>query len=205
MKKIILSTFVLFIAFSFTSCKSEKKKEVKKEVVEKKSPFSLKEATNNIEFTAYKTTAKVGVKGNFQKVNIITGGEGNSVKEAIHNTTFSIPVSSLFTKDKSRDYKIQKFFFGIMEDTQLLSGRLILENDSIGVATITMNNMSRKLPFKYTIEEKEFTMNAVMNIDNWSAQKALMSLNTACIDLHKGTDGVSKTWSEVVLNISSNF
>ena len=105
MKKVILSSFVLFIAISFTACKSEKKQEVKKVVVEKKAPFSLKEAANNIEFTAYKTTAKVGVKGNFKKVNILAGGEGNSIKEAIHNTSFSVPVSSLFTKDTSRDYK----------------------------------------------------------------------------------------------------
>lgn len=205
MKKVILSSFVLFIAISFTACKSEKKQEVKKVVVEKKAPFSLKEAANNIEFTAYKTTAKVGVKGNFKKVNILAGGEGNSIKEAIHNTSFSVPVSSLFTKDTSRDYKIKKFFFGVMEKTQLLSGKLRIENDSMGIATITMNSMSREIPFNYSIKNKEFVMNATMDINNWSAQKALASLNTACYDLHKGADGISKTWSEVALNISSTF
>lgn len=205
MKKIILSSFVLFLAISFTACKSEKKQEVKPEIVEKKAPFSLKEASNNIEFTAYKTTAKVGVKGNFKKVNILAGGEGNSIKEAIHNTSFSVPVSSLFTKDTSRDYKIKKFFFGIMEKTQLLSGKLRIENDSMGIATITMNSMSREIPFNYNIKNKEFVMNATMDINNWSAQKALASLNKVCYDLHKGADGISKTWSEVALHISSTF
>lgn len=204
MKKIILVAFV-FSSISFISCKSEKKETIKQEISEKKATFSLQDAANNIEFTAYKTTAKVGVKGNFQKVNILTGGEGNTIKEALHNTTFSIPVSSLFTKDSSRDYKIKKFFFGIMEETLLLSGKLTLENDSTGIATLTMNKKSRTLPFSYTIKGKEFAMTATMNIDNWSAQKALASLNTACIDLHKGADGVSKTWSEVALNISSTF
>ena len=37
--------------------------------------------------------------GQFKKVNITANGDGNTIKEAIHNTSFSIPVSSIFTKD----------------------------------------------------------------------------------------------------------
>jgi hypothetical protein len=47
-------------------------------------------------------------------VDELSGGEGNNVKEAINNTEFSIPVSSLFTKDASKDYKIKKFFCRLM-------------------------------------------------------------------------------------------
>ncbi len=44
-----------------------------------------------------------------------------------------------------------------------------------------------------------------MNVNNWDAKNALTSLNNECKDLHKGTDGVSKTWEEVAINISSTF
>jgi hypothetical protein len=33
----------------------------------------------------------------------------------------------------------------------------------------------------------------------------LASLNKVCEALHTGSDGVSKTWSEVTLNITSEF
>ena len=208
MKKINTLILVLFVAFQFTSCKSEKK-EVKKEATKKEkvstAPFSVDKADNLIEWTAYKTTDKVAVKGKFKKVKVISGGEGNSVKEAINNTEFSIPVSSIFSNDSSRDFKLKKFFFGAMDNTKLLSGKLVLEDETNGVATITMNGVTKDLPFTYTINGKEFAMSATMDVLNWNAKSAVESLNKECKELHKGADGVSKTWSEVAINISSTF
>jgi len=208
MKKIVYSLVICFTIAQMISCKSEAKKETettKEEVKAAKKDFVLQEATNTINWVAYKTTDKVPVKGQFQKVNITAGGEGDTAKEAINNAEFSIPVSSIFTQDSSRDFKIRKFFFGIMDKTELLSGKLVLENDSIGYADLTMNSTTKKLPFKYTLNGKEFSLNATMNISDWQAQNALDSLNTACKDLHKGADGVSKTWDDVALNITSVF
>lgn len=205
MKKsnVLLITLSLLI---FISCNTDKKK--KNDPYKKtKSTFAyvLNDATNTIEWTAYKTTEKVPVKGKFTKVNILGGGEGNTIKEAINNTEFSIPISSIFTSDTSRDYKIKKFFFGVMENTNLLSGQLIIENDSLGFANITMNGITEKLPFIYTIQEKKFSMQTQMDVLNWNAKSSIDSLNAVCKDLHKGLDGVSKTWSEVAINISSTF
>ncbi len=208
MKKVFYSLLVCFTVSALVSCKSEAKKETqeKKEVqVEKKAAFSLSEADNQINWTAYKTTEKAPVKGQFKKVNITAGGEGDTAKEAINNVEFSIPISSIFTKDTSRDFKIKKFFFGIMDKTELLSGKLILENDSLGYANLTMNGVTNKLPFKYTIKGKVFNFSGEMKISDWGADKALASLNEACKDLHKGADGVSKTWDDVAINITSVF
>ena len=207
MKKLSTLVLILFVAFQFTACKSDSKEAKKETNVEKKSTaaYVLSEASNSINWVAYKTTDKVAVKGKFKKVDITSGGEGNSVKEAINNAGFSIPLSSIFTNDSSRDFKIRKSFFGAMLDTELLSGKLVIENDSLGYADIKMNGITKKLPFTYTIVDKKFAMNAVMELTNWNADAAIASLNAVCKDLHKGTDGVSKTWTEVAINISSTF
>ena len=204
MKKIITLTILTLVSFQFTSCKPEEKKTtVKKEV--KKPTFSLENASNSIDFTAYKTTEKIPVKGKFKKINIIKNGKGNTVKEAIHNTEFTIPVSSLFTADVTRDSKLKQFFFGVMDNTSLLSGKLTITDDTTGIASITMNGITADLAFTYTINDKEFKLNATMNLDNWNAQKAVDSLNLVCKDLHKAADGVSKTWSDVAINITTVF
>ncbi|WP_299668056.1 YceI family protein [uncultured Polaribacter sp.] len=205
MKKILLLILTVSLSVGFTSCKSEKKENKTLNTDKKEASFSVEKAANEINFTAYKFTEKTPVGGQFRKVDIISGGAGNTIKEAIHNTQFSIPVSSLFTKDSSRDYKIQKFFFGVMDNTQLLSGKLMIENDSIGTATIKMNGISEKIPFKYTIVANTFAMSAKMDVSQWDALDALASLNKVCEALHTGTDGVSKTWSDVALNITSKF
>lgn len=209
MKRVIILSLLLVVSLNFSSCKSEKstdKSEKRKvEVKKSKSKFSLENANNEINFVAYKTTDKVPVGGQFKKVDISQGGEGNSIKEAIHNAEFSIPVSSLFTQNASRDYKIKKFFFGFMDNTKLLSGKLVLENDSVGYANIKMNGITDKVSFLYRIKANTFSMNATMDVANWNALDAINSINTVCKELHKGADGVSKTWSEVALNIKSSF
>ena len=209
MKRVIVLSLLLVVSFNFSSCKSERPSEKlvksKVEVKKSKSKFSIENADNEINFIAYKTTDKVPVGGQFKKVDITQGGEGNSIKEAIHNTEFSIPVSSLFTQNASRDYKIKKFFFGFMDKTKLLSGKLVLENDSIGYANIKMNGITEKVSFLYRIKANTFSMNATMDVANWNALDAINSINTVCKELHKGADGVSKTWSEVALNIKSSF
>ncbi len=208
MKKLITTVSIFLVAFQFTACKKEVKKEEIKEtpvVVKETAAFSLKEATNTVNFTAYKTTEKVPVKGTFKTVKITEGGEGESIKEAINGAQFKIPVGSIETKDDSRNAKIQQFFFSVMANSMTLTGKLNIATDSTGVADLTMNAVTQKLPFKYTIDGKTFSMKAIMNIDEWNAQSAVASLNEACKELHKGADGVSKTWSEVALEVSSTF
>ena len=90
---------------------------------------------NNIGFIAYKTSDKVPVKGFFKKIEIINGAEANSIKEAIEGAEFKIPVSSIETNDSSRNFKIQKFFFNIMENTINLTGKLKLIDKTKGTAT----------------------------------------------------------------------
>ncbi|MDG2151902.1 MAG: YceI family protein [Polaribacter sp.] len=209
MKRVVVLSLLLVVVLSFSACKSEiktdSKKEIKVEVKKSSAAFSLENAKNEINFIAYKTSEKIPVGGQFKKVNIISGGEGNTIKEAINNTEFSIPISSLFTKNSSRDYKIKKFFFGIMDNTKLLSGKLIIENDSVGYANIKMNGITEKVPFEFRIEANTFFLNGKMNVTKWNAVEALNSLNLVCKELHRGADGVSKTWSEVALNIVSTF
>lgn len=207
MKKFTKIIFFLFITIPFIACKKETKKDIKQtEVIVKKSfPFVLKNANNSINFTAYKTTEKIPVKGTFTKIEILKGGKGTSVKEAINGTEFKIPVSSIETKDDSRNLKIRQFFFGVMENSLDLTGKLNLNDDKTGELALTMNGVTEKLPIKYDITGKTFLMKGVLNVENWKATKALESLNKACFELHKGKDGVSKTWSEVAINATVSF
>ncbi|MDA9339633.1 YceI family protein [Polaribacter sp.] len=206
-KSIIYSVFLLTVIY-FSGCKSEPKavstKEIVNEIPKSSAKFSLKEAKNDIRWTAYKTTEKIPVNGQFKKVNITANGDGSTIKEAIHNTSFSIPVSSIFTKDSSRDYKIRKFFFSFM-DTSLLSGTLEISTATTGVATIRMNGITDKVPFSYTINDNVFSMKSTLDINKWNVKAAIASLNKVCEELHKGADGISKTWDEVSLNITSTF
>lgn len=202
-KSIFLSLFVL-IAISVISCKNEKKNEEAKPVAPSKG-YTIDPSASSINWTAYKTTDKVPVKGQFTKFSIENSKKGSTQKEALNGLKFEIPVSSLFTKDTIRDGKLKKFFFGEMINTSVISGTLHMDDENSGKAELTMNGLTQSLPFTYAINDNLVNIEAVMNLDNWKAQAALEALNLACLDLHKGADGISKTWNEVKIEVITSF
>ncbi|MFT7330414.1 MAG: hypothetical protein ACI848_000479 [Roseivirga sp.] len=198
MKKITLITALALLSITTISCKTDIKKEGNSST---EKSYSVEPRTTKISFTAYKTTEKIGVEGQFTKVNFNNIKKSITPREALNGTEFSIPISSLFTNNEDRDSKIMKLFFGVMDNTELLSGNIELTSDTEGIATIKMNNITKSFPVKYTLNGKMASFTGVLNVEDWNAQAALESLNIACFDLHKGADGISKTWSEVKIDI----
>ena len=70
MKNSIKITYIFLIAVMLIACDSEKKEQKDQINKEKKSSaaFVLDNAKNSVEWTAYKTTEKIPVKGRFKKV-----------------------------------------------------------------------------------------------------------------------------------------
>lgn len=203
MKKI--SILLLAITLSvFVSCKEEKKETTTTEDVKTTKQFVVKPEATSVKWTAYKTTDKVGVNGEFTTVKF-DNKSGATPEEALNNLSFSIPISSLFTNDatNTRDAKIKNSFFGSMIDTDLISGTLKYK-DSKYVASLTMNGVTHDLPLEVGIEdERRVTLKGTMDLNNWNAIEALNALNKVCFDLHKGADGVSKTWEDVAIQIDT--
>lgn len=200
-----ISILLLAITLSvFVSCKEEKKETTTTEDVKTTKQFVVKPEATSVKWTAYKTTDKVGVNGEFTTVKF-DNKSGATPEEALNNLSFSIPVSSLFTNDatNTRDAKIKNSFFGSMIDTDLISGTLKYK-DSKYVASLTMNGVTHDLPLEVGIEdERRVTLKGTMDLNNWNAIEALNALNKVCFDLHKGADGVSKTWEDVAIQIDT--
>ena len=116
------SIFILsfFILFSFEACKKSQKDKTKS--VE--GIYKVVDSTATVKWTAYKTTDKLPVSGVFNIVNITKSVGGKTPQSALNNLEFSIPVSSIFSKNEERDGKLKKLFFGVMASTSLLTGTI---------------------------------------------------------------------------------
>lgn len=201
MKKI--SYLVIALALSIVACKDNKKETTEENIeVTATEKFVAKPEATSVKWTAYKTTDKLPVGGEFTVLKF-DEKSGTSAEDALNNLNFSIPVSSLFTKDPSRDAKLKESFFGAMLDTELINGTIKVTNGNY-VASLTMNGVTKDLPLAVEItDERRVTMKATMNLADWDALGALESLNKVCFDLHTGPDGVSKTWEEVAIEVST--
>ena len=198
-KNTLITSIVLLLSISIVSCKNNPKKEIKETP---QISYTLDQSTSKVGWTGYKTTDKVPVKGEFKKITISNPKSSGNASKLLDGVEFSIPVSSIFSNNEDRDGKLQKFFFGIMDQTELLSGKITLKNESTGSLTVKMNAMSKSLPINYTFKDSKFTFSGTMNLDEWGGQAAIASINKVCKNLHKGADGISKTWNEVEINAS---
>ena len=201
MKNLFVVSALLLIIVTITSCKEKEKKATKSP----EKVVSIDAEATSIYWTAYKTTNKVPVKGQFTKVSIETITSASTAVEALNGLKFNIPVSSLFTKDTIRDGKLKKFFFGTMQDTNLITGTLMLSNETTGAVQLTMNGITKALPITVAINANEATLSATMDLDNWQGQLAIKALNAACSELHSGEDGIPKTWSEVNIEVITSL
>lgn len=198
-KVLVLSLAILFI-FNISSCKNDKKESVEKEQVVKKYIIDSKNTVIN--WTAYKTTEKIPVKGVFSEVEIINSSPAANPVEVLQNIKFKIPVNSIFSNDSIRDYKLTKFLFGSMKNTNYIEGTIDLDNNGSGQASLTMNGLTKKTLVTYEVHGNDISINTKIDLNNWKAQLAIAALNEVCLEKHKAADGVSKTWSEVDLLIN---
>lgn len=202
MKKVIFVSLLVLVVFSIKSCKKIEKKEAK----QAEKSYSVDSESTVISWIAYKTTSKVPVKGQFSKLNVENSGKASSATEALDGLKFSIPINSLFTNDSIRDGKLKEFFFGTLKNTNLISGTIKMIDERTGTANITMNGISHELPISCTvIDNKTVNMEALLDLDDWKAQAAIKALNDVCKELHTGPDGVTKTWSDVKINVAVNL
>jgi len=174
MKKIFIVTILSLFVLNLTSCKKEKEVTIKKNETAKKYIIDSKSAV--VHWTGYKTTDKVPVKGIFKQVEISGVKSAANPVEVIKNVKFIIPVTSIFSNDSIRDFKLTNFLFGKMLNTEHIIGKASLQDNGKGEA---------------------IKINAKIDLNNWQAQVAVAALNEVCSEKHKAADGKSVTWSEV--------
>jgi polyisoprenoid-binding protein YceI len=163
---------------------------------EDKCLYSLEEDLSKAKttWTAYKTPKKVGVNGSFTTISY-TAQEAENLNLFLKSAKVEIDTESVNSGLKERDDKLLKFFFKLMKNSKI---KAHVENikDDTALVIISMNNVKKEVPMKYTFDKNLLTLTGDIDILNWSLDKALASINKACFVLHE-----KKTWSDVGLKI----
>jgi hypothetical protein len=214
MKKILLTLSVIS-AFTLASCGGEEKSgttenQTSAEPTEETCFYSFNESTGaQVRWTAFKTTSKTPVGGQFNQVNVSIGDKSTKITDVLKTIKFNIPTSSTNSANEERDVKIVESFFGAMDATDLIIGHV---KDATGdnksgacIFYLTLNNVEREVTLNYTLEDALLTLTGEIDLIDFNADKAVSSLNEVCADLHKGEDGVTKTWSVVELAIETTL
>jgi polyisoprenoid-binding protein YceI len=203
MKNLILGLSVLTIFSCSTPLENTENAETTTEEVVKNCVYVYDYAASKIEFGAFKTTEKLEVKGAFESFDVLNTNTGGNFKEVFENAEFKIYVNSLETKDAGRNQRIRDHFFGELLSKDTLSGKIVKIDSAEVEVELSMNKISKNVILKIEQNGNEYMLTGAINVLDWKADKGLKGINDACKDLHKGADGVSKTWADVNLYIST--
>lgn len=213
MKKIILSIVVGGSVSFLSSCGSEEVKEVvnaEEEITVDDCTYSVDQESVKVEWTAFKFTEKTAVGGFFEMKELGHVAEAKTPVEAFKEATLSINTRTVNSNNEDRDKKIKGVFFGSMEKTDFLTGKIkSLEGAENGngkaIIAITMNGVEKDQEFTWIADEENVEFNTELSVENWNAKPSLDSLNTVCDDLHKGEDGISKLWPNIEVKVSAKL
>ncbi len=173
MNKFNLSLVFIISLFVLLSCDNIKKDTTASTTSNSEKMFSLEPQTTKV---FWKGTSFEG------QLNFISNNtkQANTIQKAVDGIVFSLPTSSLYTKEHKCESEIKNTFFGNTEKGASLEGSFKVSNDTLVIMSLKMNGITNEIPLSYFISGQMLSMRGVMDFDNWKMQNAFDSLYVAC-------------------------
>ncbi|QOP43597.1 YceI family protein [Sulfurimonas sediminis] len=162
------------------------------------SLYALEVQNTTIKFTAFKTYAKKGVSGVFDKIKINTS-KADTVVALLKNATAEIETSSVNSGNKGRDAKLVTQFFNVQK-VKKIEAKIIDVQKDILVLQLSMNSKTLNIPMSYTVSDNRVNAQGTIDLADFMMLKSLKSINKACYTLHKG-----KTWQDVNIYFTMQY
>lgn len=148
-----------------------------------------------VNWTAFESPEKVGVKGSFDTLNFEAQQKKDDCAFSYFTmATVHIDTSTVNTENKERDKTLVTAFFKHMIEGEYIDAiikRIDLDKQELSVE-ITMNDVSQSIYMPYTFDEKTLKAHGKIDLLNFLASPALNSINEASSQQGKG-----KTWSDI--------
>ncbi|MFC4632991.1 YceI family protein [Dokdonia ponticola] len=200
MKTLIYLLLILMV----TSCEKKNKKtpihQKSKTENQVHKRYTIDAKSISIVWTAYKFTDKVGVSGTFKDFKFETKNATGTIDSILNESSLKIPTLSVDSQNEIRDPKLRSIFFKTFH-TDTIKGRILTVYKDSGLVEISMNNISKEVPYSYIVKNDSILLKTHLDLTQWNGQEAIEALNKACYELHIGPDGISKLWPDVTVEV----
>jgi hypothetical protein len=176
--------------------------------------FELDPSSVQVSWTAFKTTEKVAVKGSLKEVKVQNARRASTtVPQALSQLKARVAITgegSSQSGNPARDTTLYRHFFKHLAGQGGIRGQVVSaqggpESGELRLRLV-VSGKQREVPFKYTrTADGVFLAKGAIDILDFGAKKAFEDIHGACENLHRGADGISKTWSEVEVEIAAKI
>ncbi len=152
-----------------------------------------------VKWTSFKTTDRIGVTGSFKDIRIEGPTRADNFENLLTGITVTIDSHSVDLNDSMKEKNLVGYFFDKLFDRNIV-GRISSVNreEHSFVLTLSLNGEVRDVPMTYSLEgDGKIKAKGQIDLMDFQADGALRSLSEMCAELHKGPDGVSKTWPDI--------
>jgi polyisoprenoid-binding protein YceI len=200
MKKSIFLLLGISVLLIFTSCKGDSIESEESGGSSARACFySYNEGTTKFQWTAFKTTNKVGVAGGFNNITI-RSEKSDDPMIVLKSIAFNMSTASVETNNEDRNAKVAKYFFETINTSEITGNVTSINDDGECRISVKMNGVSIDIVGDYTFENNIFMFNSEIDVSSWNALPGITALNNVCEDVHTGEDGISKLWPKVELS-----
>jgi hypothetical protein len=172
--------------------------------------YVLEPGSVQVNWTAFKTMQRLAVNGAFTEVSILGELEDKtSFTHLLSQLEGEIGVkdaSLIRTGNPGRDMTLFQHFFSRFKKTPVLSAAIqeVRGDDKSGefALSLKMNRKTKPVLMHYQRNESGvFEARGSLDVLDFGLSEALQDLHKTCEVLHRGPDGVSKTWPLVELKL----
>ncbi|MEW6270062.1 MAG: YceI family protein [Thermodesulfobacteriota bacterium] len=172
--------------------------------------YSVDPSAIGVTWTAFKFTDKTAVKGRFNATKVSGPTSAPSLQALAKGLSMDIDGMSVETDNPARNATISQFFFGVFQPAGKIQASVadVKGDEAKGTIDmkITMNGVTRVVPFAYTATPAgEVEAKGSFDMMDFQLGNAHESIHRTCEEQHKGTDGVSKTWTDVGVTVKGRF
>lgn len=160
-------------------------------------------------WTAYKFTEKAPVKGSFKMIESTHSGSGRTLPELLSSYEVTIKDAAVNTGNPGRDKTLLDHFFSKLVAKSEVYGRLkdVSVKGNRGTFVLELKILGKTHDLKGNLSIKGDKVEATVKVDmlKLGLKTAYKAIHKACEKLHTGKDGVSKTWTEALIQMSGQF
>lgn len=161
--------------------------------------FELNKKDTALNWTAFKTPKKVGVKAKFDSFEI-KSSDNSSIENAIKSANFTVDSRTVNSGNPARDQKIVTFFFTKSDKPIQIQGKVVALKKDVATVKLTFNGVEKDIEMKVAQKENAATLSGKIDVLDFSLDPQLKAINEACKALHEG-----KTWSDVEIELDAKF
>lgn len=151
--------------------------------------------SSSLEWTAFKTPAKVGVKGSFNNVNL-DFKISDSQESLLKSSTLNIVTANVNSNNPGRDAKLVNSFF-MVQGVKTIDAKILNVSNNSADVEISMNNIKKVITMNLITNNNTMKLQGEINLADFKMLPSLDAITKACYELHQG-----KTWQDVALEFN---